>query len=271
MAPLAAFIANLKGAKLVVQTHGIEAWPRPSRLRRAAVESADLILCVSRYTRAAVLTWAAIPPDRVLVIPNTVGEAFTPANGAAMRASLGLEGKCVLLTVGRMDTRERYKGHDMVIGAISELVAKGHDIAYVVVGEGDDRSRLEALARERGVAERVRFLGTVGRQDLIEAYRMSDLFVMPSTGEGFGIAFLEAMASGTPALGLGFAGANDPLADGDLGILARKETLARDIATAIVQCKPNPSVLVSKLRARFGREAFITGVRSVAHRLQEPA
>ena len=72
MAPLAWLVARLKGAKLVVQMHGIEAWPRPSRLRRAAVEAADLVLCVSRYTRACVVGWAAIAPERVVVVPNTV-------------------------------------------------------------------------------------------------------------------------------------------------------------------------------------------------------
>jgi phosphatidyl-myo-inositol dimannoside synthase len=70
------------------------------------------------------------------------------------------------------------------------------------IGEGDDRERFEKIAREIGVAERVRFLGAVDQQRLVAAYRMADLFVMPSTGEGFGIAFLQAMASGTPALGL---------------------------------------------------------------------
>ena len=217
MAPLAALIARLKGAKLIVQTHGIEAWPRPSRSQRAALEAADLVLCVSRHTRAAVLSWAAIAPERVLVVPNTVREVFTPGDGSTQRAALGLEGKRVLLTVGRMDSRERYKGHDRVIAAIPDLVAKGHDICYLIVGEGDDRARLEALARDAGVSERVRFLGAVGLQSLVEIYRMADLFVMPSTGEGFGVTFLEAMASGTPALGLGVAGARDALADGELG------------------------------------------------------
>ena len=159
MAPLAALITRLKGAKLIVQTHGVEAWPRPSRLQRAALEAADLVLCVSRHTRAAVLSWAAIAPERVLVVPNTVREAFTPGDDSTQRAALALEGKRVLLTVGRMDSRERYKGHDRVIAAIPDLVAKGHDICYLVVGEGDDRARLEALARDAGVSERVRFLG----------------------------------------------------------------------------------------------------------------
>src|SRR5260370_5786508 len=133
MAPLAAAIAALKGAKLIVQMHGIEAWPRPSRLRRAAVESADLVLCVSRYTRAAVLSWAAIAPERVLVIPNTVDEVFTPGDGAAIRAALRLEGKRVLLTVGRMESPERYQGHDVVIGTIRELEPRLHQVSDMLI------------------------------------------------------------------------------------------------------------------------------------------
>ncbi len=93
MAPLAWLVARLKGAKLVIQMHGIEAWPRPSRLQRAAVEAADLIMCVSRYTRACVAGWAAIAPERVVVMPNTVEDAFAPGDGSALRTALGLEGR----------------------------------------------------------------------------------------------------------------------------------------------------------------------------------
>jgi len=99
-----------------------------------------------------------------------------------------------------MDARERYKGHDRVIAAIPQLVDRGHDVVYVVVGEGNDQQRLVALANKRGVGDRVRFVGAVGRETVIDAYRAADLFLMPSTGEGFGIAFLEAMASGTPVV-----------------------------------------------------------------------
>jgi phosphatidylinositol alpha-1,6-mannosyltransferase len=256
MAPLAAAIARLKGAKLVVQTHGIEAWPQSSRLQRAALEQADLVLCVSRYTRAAVLRWAAIAPERVLVLPNTVDEAFTPGDGAALRAKWGLEGKRVLLTVGRMDARERYKGHDRVIRALPHLVAAGHDVIYVVVGEGDDVARLEALAIDTGVADRLRFVGAVSRGTLVDAYRMADLFVMPSTGEGFGIAFIEAMASGTPALGLALAGARDALADGELGITASEADLAATMTRLLARPKADPNAIAAAVRARFGRGAF---------------
>ena len=136
----------------------------------------------------------------------------------------------MLLTVGRMDAREGYKGHDRVIAALPQLLAAGHDIVYVVVGEGDDRARLQNLADERGVAERVRFVGVLGQDVLVDAYRMADLFVMPSSGEGFGIAFLEAMACGTPALGLAAGGAVDALADGEFGTMASEAEFAPVLA-----------------------------------------
>ena len=271
MAPLAALIARLKSAKLIIQAHGIEAWPRPSRIQRTATERADLVLCVSRHTRAAVLSWSAIAPDRVLVVPNTVREVFTPCDGATPRAAFAVEGKRILLTVGRMDSRERYKGHDRVIAAIPDLVAKGHDICYVVVGEGDDRPRLEALARDAGVSDRVRFLGAQGLPSLIETYRAADLFVMPSTGEGFGVSFLEAMASGTPALGLDIAGAKDALADGELGTAASEAELSATISRILDRPKPDSVDLATAVHARFGQKQFANNALNVLNRLTEIA
>ena len=212
MAPLAALLARLVGARLIVQTHGIEAWPRPSTPVRWAVERADLVLAVSRYTRAQLLSWAALDPERVAVLPNTVSERFTPGDRKAARLRFGLGNERVLLTVGRLAASERYKGQDRVIEDLPALVAAGHDVRYLIAGDGDDRPRLEALAAQHGVADRVRFLGAVPADALPDLYRAADVFVMPSTGEGFGIAYLEAMACGTPAVGLRVKGDADALA-----------------------------------------------------------
>jgi phosphatidyl-myo-inositol dimannoside synthase len=269
MAPLARLIAYVKRAKLIVQTHGVEAWPRPSTLQRVALEAADLVLCVSRYTRAAVLSWASIPPERVIVVPNTVREEFTPGNSSTLRSALALENKRVLLTVGRMDSRQRYKGQDRVIAAISYLVAAGHDVEYLVVGQGNDRDRLEALARDAGVTKRVRFLDAPELQSLVELYRIADLFVMPSTGEGFGIAFLEAMACGTPAVGLSVTGARDALADGQLGTVVSEADLRVAMARLLATPKPDPHVLSVATRTRFGREQFAACVQAALNRLTE--
>ena len=264
LVPLAALAARLSRSKLVVQTHGIEAWGDPGKPYRSALESADLVLCVSRYTRAQVLSWAAIDPERVVVVPNTVGPMFTPGDASALRTAWGLTGKRVLLTVARMDARERYKGHERVIASLSSLPG---DVVYVVLGEGNDMARIEAFARDTGVADRVLFKGGVTRDILIEAYRMADLYVMPSTGEGFGIAFLEAMASGTPALGLAVAGATDALCDGALGIAASEEDFAAALARQLADGKPDPQALSAAVAARFGNETFTACTRGTLKRL----
>ena len=269
MAPLAWLAAKLARAKLVIQTHGIDAWPRPSKFVRVACEQAAMILSVSRYTRARVLDWAAMPPERVVVIPDTVSDRFTPGNGAALRREWNLEGRKVLLTVGRMSASERYKGHDRVIKALPDLIAAGIDIMYVIAGEGDDRPRLEQLAHQVGVSDWVRFVGPLPLETLIEAYRMADLFVMPSTGEGFGIAFLEAMACGTPALGLDVAGAHDALCDGELGMAGDEQEFNSTLARMIVNVAPDPQKLASAVRQRFGRERFANAIRFAMLRLQE--
>lgn len=269
MAPLALFVARLKRAKLIVQMHGVEAWQRPTPLCRAAVEVADLVLCVSRYTRAQVLNWAAIAPERVVVLPNTIGANFTPGDGSAPRHAWDLGGKKVLLSVGRISARERYKGHDRVIRTLPQLLEAGHDAIYIIVGEGDDRERLQMLADREGVASRVRFMGALDAATLIDAYRMADLFVMPSTGEGFGIAFLEAMACGTPALGLAVGGALDALGDGELGLLTSEADLANALSRGLRNAKPDSGLLAATVARRFGAALFTTGACAAVNRLRE--
>jgi phosphatidyl-myo-inositol dimannoside synthase len=271
LAPLAAVIARITGAKLVVQLHGIEAWECPTLPQRTAVEAADVVLCVSRYTRARVLVWASMPPERVLVLPDTVADIFAPGDGSVMRKELALDEKQVLLTVGRMDSRERYKGHDRVIAALPVLIAMGHNPFYLIVGEGDDQSRLERLARDAGIVERVWFMGALPQERLALLYRTADLFIMPSTGEGFGIAFLEAMASGTPALGLDCGGAVDPLGDGELGTLATADALTDAIYRLLAADKAGTETLSSAVRARFGRSAFAAQLRLTLERIAAAA
>ena len=102
------------------------------------------------------------------------------------------------MTVSRLASSEQYKGHDRVIRTLPRLLSQHPETIYLIVGDGDDRPRLESLAVECGVAEKVQFAGLVPPEELPDYFRLADVFVMPSTGEGFGIVFLEAMAYRRP-------------------------------------------------------------------------
>lgn len=267
MAPLAWVIARLIGARLVIQAYGIEVWNRPSRLVRKAVEAADLVLCISRHTRSSVLSWASIAPERAVILAPTVSPEFTPGPQPRTRFDWAGDGQKILLCVGRMAACEAYKGHDRVIAAIPRVVELGQDVVFVALGDGDDLPRLARLAQEHGVAERVRFQKARGFEELVAAYRAADLFIMPSTGEGFGIVFLEAMACGTPAIGLAVGGARDALADGELGWITTPETLADDISKCLRRDQPSAEALAADVQRRFGWSAFQNVVDAIVSRL----
>lgn len=217
-APLAAGVAGLLRRPLWLQLHGIEAWPDRGRTLRRSVGAASLVTAVSRHTRRRFLGWADLPPERVRVLPNTLDAVYRPRpRRADLVGRYGLEGRKVVLTVGRLSPSERYKGHDRVIAALPRTLARIPDLVYLIVGGGEDRGRLEALARTAGVAPHVVFAGQVADGELPDHYALADVFAMPSTGEGFGIVFLEAAASGLAVIGGDRDGSLDALADGAIG------------------------------------------------------
>jgi phosphatidylinositol alpha-1,6-mannosyltransferase len=220
MAPLAVVLSKLSDAKLWVQLHGIEAWQPLSWACNQALHRAALMTAVSRYTRRRLLAWLSVDPNKVKVLPNTVNAHFTPGpKPAHLIEQFGLEGRKILLTVSRLAASDRYKGQDRVIRALPTVLHACPTAIYLIVGDGDDRDRLEALAHSTGVGSFVRFVGQVANENLLDYYRLADIFVMPSTGEGFGIVFLEACSTGLSVIGGRADGSIDALADGQLGAL----------------------------------------------------
>jgi phosphatidylinositol alpha-1,6-mannosyltransferase len=126
------------------------------------------------------------------------------------------------------------------------------------------------LASEAGLVDRVRFWFG-GSAMFVEVYRAADLFVMPSTGEEFGIAFLEVMACGTPALSLAVGGVQDPLGGGNLGTAVCKSDFTAALCRALKGPKRRPEGLAGAIRARFGYGAFNIGIRAISSQILEPA
>lgn len=216
--------AVLLRAPLWLQLHGIESWASRLPLTRRIISQSRIATAISRFTRKQFLSWAPLDPVRVKVLPCTCSEVFHPGPKPSFLVNrYNLTGKKVLLTTGRLSSAERYKGHDKVIEQLPDLLRKHSDLVYMIVGDGDDKNRLHALAEKLGVAEHVLFAGEVSEAELPDYYRLADFFAMPSTGEGFGIVFLEAAACGLPILAENAGGSPDALLEGKSGILVNGE------------------------------------------------
>ncbi len=220
-APLALAARALGGARLWTLTYGQEVFEGGSRIERQGLERSDLVSAISRFTRDRLLTWCPLPEGRLRLLPCAVDlERFRPGPPPDdLAARYGSGERPILLTVGRLHPRERYKGHDRLIRLLPGLIDRLGPVLYLIAGDGDDRPRLEDLARAAGVGGAVAFAGHVPDGELAGYYRLADLFAMPSTGEGFGIVFLEAMACGCPVLAGDRDGSADALAGGELGTL----------------------------------------------------
>lgn len=258
--PLAWAIANMQRKPLWLQIHGIEAWQKASTIHQRGVAASDLITSVSRFTRKQLLGWSSIHPERVRVLPNAVsnnGPPFTPNNGG--REYSALSKRKIILTVGRLSPSERYKGHDRIIAALPQVLAQVPETTYLIIGEGEDRTRLEDLAQKAGVRDKVEFAGHVPQDALQKYYALADVFAMPSTGEGFGIVFLEAAAAALHVIGGNLDGSVDALAEGRIGRLINPHA-RDDLAAALVEAlnAPKPTSC-----AELNRFAFANFARHV--------
>ena len=257
LSPLAALAAHVCRAQLWLQVHGREAWRAPSRIVRYAAGRADLITSVSRHTRQQMIGhWWPGERERVRVLPNTFGNSFRPGpTDGALLARYGLADCKVVLTVGRSAASERYKGHDRVMSLMPRLRMRHPDATYLIVGGGDDEPRLRALAAAHGAGDSVVFAGYVTSDDLPAHYNLADVFVMASTGEGFGITFLEAAACGLPVIGGRHDGSLDALREGRVGRLidlGGDEALLAELDAALSGARGgNPQSVDVFRRARF--------------------
>lgn len=254
MAPLGFMLARLFRARYWVQAHGTDVWKDRRGLVRRLIGAADLVTTVSRETRRILLAWVDLPPERVRVLPDTVQDVFRPGPPSPVLVNrLNLGKGPILLTVGRLASSERYKGHEAVFSILAGLRVLFPTLIHVVAGDGDDRSRLEAVAEEVAPGA-VRFLGYVPDADLPDLYRLADLYVMPSTEEGFGIVYLEAAACGLRVVGGKGGGTADAIPDERVGVIvdpADRSALAVAIDRQLRRGRADPTAVEPYRRAHF--------------------
>ena len=244
-APLSA-----RGASVVSVLVGIEAWRRFSFLQARVYRGAARRIAISAHTarefRAANPGLSACPVD--------ICRPAAPPLAEPAPARVAPAGPYALI-VGRMAADERYKGHDSLLDNWALVTAAVPDARLVIAGAGDDEARLRRRSRELRLERSVHFLGAPEPRALAALYRDAAMLVLPSTREGFGLVFLEAMSFGRPCVAAPGA-AQEAIEDGVTGLIvdpARPQALA----AAIVRLFREPALAAemgSRGRRRVAEE-----------------
>ncbi len=193
------------------------------RWRRYYLQQADGIVAVSQFTKQALIAQMGIPEAKITLIENGVdAERFQPGpRPPTLLARYRLEDKKVLLTVGRIVER---KGIDMTLKALPAIIQACPDVHYLIVGDGDYRVPCEAMTTALGLTAYVTFAGLVPADELVDHYRLCDVFIMPNRElanhdtEGFGLVFREANACAKPVISGTAGGAVEAVRDGINGV-----------------------------------------------------
>lgn len=184
-----------------------------------AGHTADRVIAISSGSRQELKSAYRLSPDNLSLIPHGVDtERFRPRDDVHPAVS---QHKLTLLSVGRLVSR---KGISTVIEAMTQVEEQA--VELLIAGTGRHEERLKQLAHSRGVSEHVNFLGYVDDEELPVLYSAADVFVFPSRYEGFGLVFLEALASGTPVIGTSVGGVPDIVEDGKMGYIVRGDATA---------------------------------------------
>lgn len=190
---------KISGKPLIVHVHATEfdrsgenINHRVYEMERSGMEAADLIVCVSEYTRDTVIHKYAQPSQKVVCVYN--GVETQNQNYMHIHNSFG---KKMVGFIGRVTYQ---KGPDYFIEAAAKVLEKDKDFLFVMAGEGDMLDAMVALAAKKRISENFFFTGFLQGEELKRLLQMCDAYVMPSVSEPFGIAPLEAMGMGVPTI-----------------------------------------------------------------------
>ncbi|WP_437904271.1 glycosyltransferase [Sorangium sp. So ce327] len=223
-----------------------------SWLRRAASAFVDAHVAVSQPTAAVVLGRREVDPPKLHVVVNGINlSRFAPDPAARVRVRAELAIPRDAWVVGSVGRLSPVKNHALLVRAAATSLPRNGRV--LLVGEGAERARLDALARELGVSERVLFAGE--RHDVPALLAALDVFALPSLSEGLPLALLEAMAAGLPVVATDVGGVSTVLVHGETGYLVPSDEVA-PLAARLSELHANPA-----RAAQMGRSGRMLALR----------
>lgn len=161
-------------------------------LEKEGMENADAVIAVSNFTKNKIVQHYGINPDKISVVHNAVD-----LNGSSARRFVVKKHDKIVLFLGRITLQ---KGPDYFLYAAKRVLEQDPDVKFIIAGSGDMEHFIIEKTAELGLSKNVLFAGFLQGIEIEKAYKMADLYVMPSVSEPFGITALEAMGNGTPVL-----------------------------------------------------------------------
>ncbi len=264
-------------AKIFLFAHGIEIWGKLSLVKKKMLPACDKILCVSNFTANKIRAGHNLPTTEINVLNNCIDPFLPLPNIDDMGQKLKEKYKIgsadiMLMTLTRQSYADRYKGYDVVLKAMVGLVKKNKQIKYLLAGgcTTDEKVFIDQLVQEYDIAENVILAGYLPEEDLTAYYSMADIYVMPSTNEGFGNVFIEAMYYSVPVIAGNKDGSTDALLNGRLGLLIEPNspTAVADAIEKIIfnkkAFKPNHKLLMD----HFGYDSYKRRLESFIYGVQ---
>ncbi len=232
------------GVPYVVSVHGLDAfstvqvsghvgeWCR--RISKRVYRCSRRVICISERVREQVLEGTGSSCRTSVVYNGVDPELFSPIRESP-------PGDAIILSIGNLIP---IKGHESLIRAVATRTAQFPDLTLEIIGDGPERSHLQALAQQLQIGERVRFLGRQSRHQVAAALRRCTLFALPSRYEALGCVYLEAMASGKPVIACQGQGIEEIIWHGQNGWLVRVNDV-EELAVALTTLLSSPSLRTS--------------------------
>ncbi len=226
---------------LFIVAHGTEIWRPWSEKEQGQARRGIKFLAVSRYTRNRIAQRCpGLREAQLHIVPNTIDPSLPRAISPAVARERGL-----ILSVARLCAEDNYKGIDHLIQAMPTILKECPFARLRIVGRGNDRTRLEDLARAHAPGK-VEFAGFVPDADMPKEYSQAHLFALPSRDEGFGLVYLEAFSFGTPCIAVS-AGAAEELLTPETGRCTAYGDVS-DLAAKVIDALGNFSTFCHNLR-----------------------
>jgi phosphatidylinositol alpha-1,6-mannosyltransferase len=244
LAPAALAFAA-RGASLLTILHGVEAWKPLTWIQRLALDRSERLVAVSAFSRERFLAMNPHFTNRRVDVCH-LGLTLVPASRVESDPAPSA------LIVGRMAADERYKGHDLLLEVWRDVAADVPGAVLRIVGDGDDRPRLQQKAAALNLGDQIVFLGRVSDERLAHEYERCTAVVMPSRGEGFGLVFLEAMRAARGCIGCR-GSASEIIVDGENGLVLEPDDRAklRQAVVRLLRDRSEAAAMGARGRARF--------------------